>query len=99
MELLIADQGVGSISERALNGFPVENQRLLVLGFGELQISAKSATSENGLADVCSVRPSSGLRAHQSRKGAAASEGASTRACERDLRKELRFGDADLGVR
>src|ERR1700687_2682343 len=64
-----------------------------------MQVSAKRPASENGLADLRAVRPDSNLGAHQAGEDAAASEGAATRAGERNLREKLSFGDADLGIR
>src|SRR5207253_10893348 len=99
MEFFVADQRIGHVAERALNGLPVRNQSLLVLRLGHLQIPAKSAPREDGLAHLGAVGPDSDLRAHQARESAASSERSAAGARQRDLRKELRLGDSDFGVR
>src|SRR5467141_1188870 len=99
MELLLADQLIRYIAERALNGLPVRNQSLLVLRLGYPQISAKRSPSENGLAHLSAVRPDSNLRAHQAGESTASSKRPAARARQGDLRKELGLGDSDFGVR
>ena len=99
VEFLIADQGIGHISESVLNRLPVSDQSLLMLRFGQMQIPAKCAPRENRLTYLRAVRPDSNLRTHQAREGAAASECAASRTGQRNLRKELGLGDADFGIR
>ena len=96
--LLVADECIGNISERVLDRLAVGDQRLLVLRFGDVQVAAKSSAGENGLAHVGAVGPDSELRTHQAGEGAAASKRAAAGAGERDLRKELSFGNTDFSV-
>src|SRR5712671_175472 len=63
-----------------------------------MQIPAKSAAREKRLTDLSAVGPDRGLRTHQARECAAASKCASTRTCQRDLRKEQGLGNTDLGI-
>src|SRR5215813_6759308 len=99
MKLLIGDQRIRNVAERSLDGLPIFNQGLLVLRSGELKISPKSTAGKNGLAQVCSIRPYRGLGTDQRGERAAASEGASARASQGNLGKELRLGDSNFGVR
>src|SRR3984885_10547256 len=99
MRFLISDQGIGHISEGVLNGLLVSNQGLLVLRFGQIQVSPQCTPCENGLAHLGAVRPDSELRAHQAGECAAPSEGAATGAGQRDLWKELSLSDANFGIR
>src|SRR5260370_2940647 len=99
MEFLVADQRIGYIAERALNGLPVRNQSLLVLRLGYSQISAKSSPSENGLAHLSAVRPDSDLRTHQAGESAASSKRPSSGARQLDLWAQLGLGDSAFGVR
>src|SRR6267154_6444789 len=70
-----------------------------MLRLGCTQISAKGSPRENGLAHLGAVRPDCNLRAHEAREGAAPSKRPTARSSQRDLRKELRLGDSDFGVR
>src|SRR5260370_24455146 len=63
------------------------------------QISAKGSPGEDELEWWGAVGPDSEWRAHQAGERAAPSEGAPAGACQGDLRKELRLGDSDFGVR
>src|SRR6202789_1865105 len=99
MRFLISDQGIGHISEGVLNGLLVSNQSLLVLRFSKMQVSLQRTPRENGLAHLGAVRPDTELRAHQAGECAAPSEGAAAGAGQRDLWKELSFGDANFGIR
>src|SRR5260370_38833472 len=98
MEFLVADQRIGYIAERALNGLPVRNQSLLVLRLGYSQISAKSSPGENGRAHLSAVRPVSDLRTHQAGESGASSKGPSSGARQDALCEALALGDADSGV-
>lgn len=49
MEFLISDQPVGHIAKSMLNGLFVSGQSLLVLRFGQLQISPQRAPGKNRL--------------------------------------------------
>src|SRR5580765_4354241 len=99
MQFLVADQGIGNISEGALNRLPVSDQGGFMLRLCKPQISAERSSRKNGLAHLCSVGPDSNLRGHQARESAAPSKRPSTGSSQRDLRKELRLGDPDFGVR
>src|SRR6266567_1262868 len=99
MEFFVADQRVGYIAERPLNGLAVRNQSLLMLRLGRAQISAKRSPRKNGLAHLGAVGPDSNLRTHQAGESTATSKRPPTRSGQRYLRKELRLGDSDLGVR
>ena len=78
MELLVADQRIGNLPEGSLNGLPISDQSLLVLGFGQVQIPAKSATGKNWLAHLRAVRPDAKLRTHEAGERAAPAERAAT---------------------
>jgi len=99
MEFLVCDQGIGYISEGALNGLLVDEQSLLVLRFGEVQISSKGAPGEDGLTYLSAVGPNSCVRAHHARKEAAAPKSTTPGTGQRYLGKELSLGDTNLGVR
>jgi hypothetical protein len=47
VELLIADQRIGDVSERTLNSLLVDDESLLVLRLSQPQIPAKGAPGEN----------------------------------------------------
>src|SRR6266481_3655040 len=99
MEFLVCDQGVRYISEGALNGLLVGEQSLLVLRFGEVQISPKGSPREDGLTYLSAVGPDSNLGTHQAREGAAAPKSATPRTGQRDLWKKLSLGNTNLGIR
>ena len=61
VEFLVADEGVGNVAEGVLNGLLVGEQSLLMLRFGQFEISAESAAGENRLADLRAVGPDSEL--------------------------------------
>src|SRR6202021_3778167 len=98
VEFLISDQGVGSGPEGMLNRFFLGEQGLLILGFGETQVSGERATGENRLADTGTVGPHSTLRTHHARERTASPEGSAAGAGEGYLRKERRFRHSNLGV-
>src|ERR1700756_5083801 len=98
MRFLVADEGVGNVAEGALNGLLIPYEGLLVLRFGQLQISAESSSGENRLADLRAVGPDSELRGHQAGEGAAAAEGPATGTGQGNLRKKLSLGHANFGV-
>ena len=52
VKFLIADECIGNISEGSLNGLLIRDQRLRVLGFGQLEISTESSAIKNGLTHV-----------------------------------------------
>jgi hypothetical protein len=56
MEFFVPDQSVGDVAESALDRLPVGDQGLLVLGFGQSQISAECATCKDGLAHLCTIK-------------------------------------------
>ena len=78
MVLVISDQRIGNVTERLLDGLLISDQGLRVLLFGEVQISAKSAAGEDGLADLCAVGPDSELCRIFGRKKTISSERTST---------------------
>jgi hypothetical protein len=99
MEFLVSDQGIGYISEGALNGLLVGQQSLLVLRFGEVQISSKGASREDGLTYLSAVGPNSCVGTHQARESAATSKSAAPGARQRDLWKKLSLGNTNLSIR
>src|SRR5258708_27124467 len=99
VQFLISDQCVGHIAESVLNGLLVGNQSLLVRRIGQMQVSAKCATRENGLSYLSAVGPDARLRAHHTCENTAAAKRAAPRAGQRYLWEERRFGDTDFGVR
>ena len=81
MEFLIADQRIGYIAERALDGLPVGDQCLLVLRLSQSQIPAQGSAGENGLAHLGAVGPDS---------ESANSSGRRMRCCVRRRRRRSR---------
>src|SRR5208282_4292780 len=99
VEFLVCDQRIGYISKGALNGLLVNEQSLLVLRFGSMEIPAKGAARENGLTYLDAIRPDRSVGAHHAGEQVATSECATTTAGQGDLRKELGPGDTNHGVR
>src|SRR5882762_9301017 len=99
MKFLICDQGIGHISEGVLNGLLVSDQSLLVLRFGQMQVPPKCTPCENGPTHLDAAGPNSGLGVHQAREKTTAPKCAASRAGERYLREERRFGDTNFGIR
>ena len=99
MELFIPDQRVGNLAESTLDGLSVEEERLLILGLGESQVSTKGSACEDRLAYLGAIRPGTSLGSQKARKSAASAEGTATGSGQSDLRKKLRLGDPYLGIR
>src|ERR1700722_2515518 len=64
-----------------------------------MKVTTQCPTRENGLAHLSAIGPDGILRREHAREKAAASEGAASRASQRNLREKFRLGYADIGVR
>src|ERR1700722_12566345 len=64
-----------------------------------MQIPFQCTSRENRLAHLSAVGPDAELRRHEAGEGGASAKRTSTRSGQRDLRKELSFGNTDVGVR
>lgn len=95
--LLVGNQGVGNILERALDGLLVRDQRLTLLRLGSTKVPAEPSGLKNGLRQLCSGAPSAQIEIDEARHGG--STGGAPVAGESNLRKECSFGHADLGIR
>jgi hypothetical protein len=83
MELVISDERVRNVAERSLNRLSICDEGLGVLRFGEMQIPTKPAAGENGLADLCTIRPDSDLCRKRTRERRTSAERSSARARQR----------------
>ena len=55
MELVISNQRIRNVAERSLDPLLICDESLRVLRLGQVQISAKTTASENGLNDLCAM--------------------------------------------
>ena len=65
VKFLITDEWVRNIPACALNGLPVRDEGLLVLGLSQPQVSFKGTTCVNRLAPLRTAGPCANLRAYE----------------------------------
>src|SRR6516225_2658058 len=73
-ELVISNQRVRNVAERSLDRLLICDESLRVLRLGQVQISAKTTSSENGLNNLCAIGPGPDLRRICTRECGASSE-------------------------